>query len=247
MSISGFFGKNNLSRISVEVGFPEEVYAGNPFPLRVTIRNGRRFLPAFLMRVRLGGEEVFFPFVDTGHEAAKYVTLTCRERGVFEIREPVIFSVFPFSFFSRYKKLQNTFQSVVYPGLKACDLETLYESNVRPKGEKTSDRSGYESDMISIRAYVQGDPVKYINWKATAKTGALKTKELSSLIFQPVVIDFEKINIGDLEEKLSCVAYTIFHLLRKNIPIGLKIKENLYAPDTSSAHKRNMLRELALY
>jgi uncharacterized protein (DUF58 family) len=247
MSISGIFGKNNLSKISVELGFPEEVYAARPLPVRVTLRNGRRFLPAFLMRVKFEEHEVFFPYVDTGGEAIKHVTLTCRKRGLCEFRDPVISSVFPFSFFSRYKKLKKTFQLVVFPELKRCDLAVMYDQNSRLKGEKTSEKTGYESDMISIRQYVLGDPVKYINWKATAKTGELKTKELSALTFEPVVIDFEKVGIKDVEEKLSCIAYTVFHLFRKNIPIGLRIKETLFEPGTSTAHMRTMLKELALY
>jgi uncharacterized protein (DUF58 family) len=94
---------------------------------------------------------------------------------------------------------------------------------------------------------VRGDPLKYIHWKATAKTGKLKTKELSSLAHRPVIIDFEKVSITNIEERISSVAYAIVQFCKNNIPIGLKINGNLYLPDVSPAHKINLLRELALY
>jgi uncharacterized protein (DUF58 family) len=94
---------------------------------------------------------------------------------------------------------------------------------------------------------VRGDPLKYIHWKATAKTGKLKTKELSSLAHRPVIIDFEKVSIANIEERISSIAYAIVQFCKNNIPVGLKINGNLYLPDVSSAHKINLLRELALY
>ena len=131
--------------------------------------------------------------------------------------------------------------------LKPCDLSSLYEQEKKRRGEKISDRLGYESDIVSIREYVRGDPLKYIHWKATAKTGKLKTKELSSLAHRPVIIDFEKVSIANIEERISSIAYAIVQFCKKNIPVGLKINGNLYLPDVSSAHKINLLRELALY
>lgn len=86
---------------------------------------------------------------------------------------------------------------------------------------------GYESDVIHP-GICHGDPVKYINWKATAKTGELKTKELSSLTYQPVVIDFSAIKIKDTERKISCIAYAVVQLTRKNIPIGLGLHSGVH-------------------
>ena len=136
---------------------------------------------------------------------------------------------------------------MVFPELVKCDLISLYERGRRIKGEKTSDKSGFESEIVSIREYFYGDPIKYINWKATAKTGALKTKELSSLLHQPITIDFDKVLINNVEEKISCISYSIIQLIKRKMPVGLKIKDNMYEPGTSHSHKINMLKELAMF
>ncbi len=101
--------------------------------------------------------------------------------------------------------------------------------------------------MVSIREYVRGDPLKYIHWKATAKTGKVKTKELSSLTYQPIIIDFEGVPIQNMEEKISSIAYTVVQLSKKHIPVGLRINGSLYPPHVSPNHKASLLRVLALY
>jgi uncharacterized protein (DUF58 family) len=247
MSISGVFGKSNLSKISFTVDIPQEIYAGTSVPLKITLTNNRKFLPAFLIRLTTDAFEVFFPFTNVRSALSLYTDISFETRGHHTIDNIRINSVFPFNFFTRFKDIHHAYHCIVFPVLKACDLSSLYEQEKKRRGEKISDKLGYESEIVSIREYVRGDPLKYIHWKATAKTGKLKTKELSSLAHRPVIIDFEMISIVNIEERISSVAYAIVQFTKKNIPVGLKINGNLYLPDVSSAHKLNLLRELALY
>jgi len=247
MSISGIFGKTNLSRIDFTMDLPQEIYAGAPFPLKITLENKRKLLPAFLLRLKTDRFETFFPFVNTRSASSLYAGIAFEKRGYYRINNPYIYSVFPFNFFTRFKGLDRAFNCIVFPALKPCELSSLYQQEKKRKGERLSDKIGYESDLVSIREYVRGDPLKYIHWKATAKTGKLKTKELSSLSHRPIIIDFEKVSIANIEEKISSLAYIIVQLSKKNIPVGLKINGRSYPPDVSPAHKISMLRELALY
>jgi uncharacterized protein (DUF58 family) len=253
MAVSGFFGKRNLEKIDLWIDLPEEIYAGTSVPVRVIIRNNRRFLPAFLMRVHVEGGEILFPFVEVRTEGVRYLSLSFPQRGRSEIRNIYLSSVFPFNFFIRYRPLPAVFEALVFPRARKCDSLRAFETGRRSRGEQTSDRTGYEADIISLRDYIEGDPLKYIHWKATAKTGRLKTKQLSSLSHQPVVIDFDTLAIGNLEEKISCVTYVLLKLLKRNVPVGLKIGGALYKP-FSRAHKERsktlkfaMLTRLALH
>ena len=247
MSISGIFGKSNLSRITFALEAPQEIYAGSPFPLTVTLKNPRRLLPAFLIRLRTDSFEAFFPFVNNGEKASAYPTLKIEKRGLHRIENTFLFSVFPFNFFTRFRKLSLFLDLIVFPSLTPCDLSAVYDENRKLQGEKYSEKIGYEADIVSIREYVRGDPLKHIHWKATAKTGKLKTKEHASLSYEPVIIDFDKILIKDIEERIRCVAYTIVRLCKKGVPVGMKIKDTFYAPDISQHHKITLLRKLALY
>ena len=247
MSISGFFGKANLSKLELFIEFPQEVYAGNQFPVKIIMRNQRKFLPAFLVGLSAERISALLPFTPNRGESSLYTSITFPKRGLYTIDKPFVSSVFPFNFFTRFKKLYQTYTITVLPSLKPCDLASLYQKERKTKGEKTSDKIGFDTDIISIREYVRGDPLKYIHWKATAKTGKLKTKEHSSLSYQPVTIEFDKVLVKDIEERISCVAYTIVQLIKNNVPVGLKINGRLYPPDITAAHKLNILKELALY
>lgn len=247
MAISGFFGKRNLSKIDIEVEYPQEIYANKEFPLKIKLKNNRGFLPVFLMRVRIEQYETLFPFIDKKSYAVKYTNVSFEQRGKYEIKNVHICSVFPFNFFIRCKRLNKSFESIVFPEPKRCELLSSLENERISKGERHLDKAGFESEILSIREYIHGDPFKHINWKATAKTGELKTKELSSLAFQPIVIDFEKSTVKNMEERISCITYTILQLLKKSIPVGLKIGDKFYRPDASNAHKISILKELALY
>jgi uncharacterized protein (DUF58 family) len=247
MSISGFFGKANLAKLDLGIGYPDEVYAGSRVPIKVTVENRRKFLPAFLIGLYADRISVLIPFTPGKSASSVYTSVTFPERGLYTIAEPYISSVFPFNFFTRFKTVHSTSDIIVLPRLKVCDLANLYRKERRLRGERMSEAIGYDADVVSIREYVRGDPVKYINWKATAKTGKLKTKELSSLSYQPVIIEFENVLIRDIEERISCIAYTIVQLLRNNVPVGLNINGRTYPPDITAAHRLNMLKELAMY
>ncbi len=47
MGISGFFGRKNIDKLQIEPEFPEEIYAGVETPVRIVIKNQKRFLPSF--------------------------------------------------------------------------------------------------------------------------------------------------------------------------------------------------------
>ena len=247
MGISGLFGKNNIERIDVGVELPSEVFAQTEFPMKVKLRNRRRFLPAFLVSVRVGDREALFPFVGAGREEAEILNAVFKRRGRHALRDIHVCSVFPFNFFVRCRRVPRSPEVIVFPKAKTCALWSSFEKEARKKGETSSGKTGHEGEIVSFRNYAQGDPVKYIYWKASAKTGDLKTKELSSTVRQPVVIDFDGIQMGDIEEKLSCVTYTVLKLFRQNTPVGLRIGGNLFRAGLLASHRTRLLRELALY
>jgi uncharacterized protein (DUF58 family) len=115
------------------------------------------------------------------------------------------------------------------------------------RGEHPQERPGFDGDILSIRDYLTGDSVRYINWKASARSGALKTNVLSSGLTEPLIIEFEKVLIADLELKLSCLTFLISSQHRKNRAIGLKLGGRYFPPSTTKEHKLRLLRELAVY
>lgn len=247
MVISGLLGKANISGIDVEIEPPAEIYANRPFPLKIGVINKRRYLPGFMFRVHVEGESAFLPFVSVMSESSVYVNFTFEKRGRHSIDELYLCSAFPFNFFVRCRKIKKSFDFVVFPEPKKCQLASYFQERARTSGELPVSKAGFYPEMISIRDYISGDPLRYINWKATAKTDKLQTKELSSASFNPIVIDFDDIDMKILEEKISCITYTVLQLYKNGMPFGFKIRDKLYLPEATNSHKNTVLNELALY
>jgi uncharacterized protein (DUF58 family) len=245
--ISGIFGRKNLRGIDVSLEFPDERFAETDIPIGIKLTNKRKFVPAFLIRIWIDDKEVLFPVVGARSSALLYLNMAFENRGMHLITEIVVASVFPFNFFTRYRRLPQNLELTIFPKLRRCPLNYLLASRTRWKGDSSADVPGYDSDILSIRDYVSGDPVKYISWKATAKTGVLKTKELSAVASPNIVIDFDKLEKHDLEETISHVAFMIVKLIQSGTAVGLIINGETHTPDFSSSHKLALLTRLALH
>jgi uncharacterized protein (DUF58 family) len=204
-------------------------------------------MPTFLITARVGEGEAFFPYIAADSTVSRILPLRFDKRGITKAGEIVVSSNFPFDFFRRYRRIRKEVVITVYPKPLRCDLTPFQERGDRFKGEKELNKPGYDSDIISIRDYVHGDPLKYISWKSTAKTGSLKVKELSTIERRQVTIDFDIFEKGDLERALSCTAFVVISLLHLKIPVGLRIGGEVLAPGLSTVHRRNVLVRLALY
>jgi hypothetical protein len=188
MGISGFFGRRNLMNLRVGISAPDEIYAGTAIPVKFVLTNRKRFMPSFLIKVKLGGTETLLPVVAKEGKAAGLATMAFQSRGRHRIDDVYISSVFPFNFFIRFRRIDQDLDVIVFPAVKKCSIGGLIGRGERSKGDRTLDKTGFEAEMLSIRNYKYGDPQKYIHWKASARTGELKTKEFSSLAHSPLLL-----------------------------------------------------------
>jgi uncharacterized protein (DUF58 family) len=247
MGTSGLFGKRNLSAITLSFVFPREVFAHRDFTLAVHLKNNRSILPVFLMHVVVGNKSVLFPFINVRSEGIAYVSFTFEKRGVQTVGNVYLTSAFPFSFFIRATKINATFETLVFPEPIECAVLAPQNEEWRRKGGYSASGFGDSHELAAIREYAPGDPLKYINWKATAKTGKPKTMLFSAMSQQPVVVDFDKIEIRGLEEKISCITFTILDFMNKGIPVGVCFSHRVFSPSLSEPHRFAIMRELALY
>ena len=248
MLVSGIFGRRNIYQSDVRMDFPNEVFARTESLARVTAVNRRKWVPSFLITMSVEESKAFFPFVEAGSEESRTMPVRFENRGWHRIERITVSSTFPFNFFTRFRQVKKEFSLVVYPKPVRSGLAQVLGSQARSRGEEPMNKQGYDSDILSIRDYVSGDPPKYISWKSTAKTGTLKTKELSAISRREVLIDFDRLDKGgDVERALSRVTYLVLSLMRSGVPVGLIIEGDELAPALSPAHKKTLLTRLALH
>jgi uncharacterized protein (DUF58 family) len=247
MLVSGIFGRKNIYGIEIALEFPAEAFAKTDIPVGVKVVNKRKLIPAFLIKVIIEGREVFIPFVKAGGEEVALLNMRFEQRGSHEVGGIYVSSVFPFNFFTRFRRIRKKFDLIVFPKPQKSPMGVEQNRQTRSKGDVSCNALGHDSDVMSIRDYVTGDPLKYISWKSTAKTGHLKTKELSSIELRNAMIDFDAMDKRNLEDAVSCATYMVLRLMKLNIPVGLVIGGETLKPSASAAHRLKMLTKLASY
>lgn len=220
MAISGFIGKRNIEKLEVRLEFPQEIYANVEFPLKIILLNHKRFLPVFIVRVNFREFSVLFSKPVNVQE--KIIMAKIDKRGEYRIDSVDFCTVFPFNFFKRCVKNKVSFEKIVFPQPKRCEFVENGIHDFKKRGESQMDKSGYEGDIIGVRDYSPGTPIRYIHWKASAKLDSFKAKEFSQSKSNPVIIDFEAIQSKSFEEKLSCITFLVIN--SRNAPEDVFIK-----------------------
>jgi uncharacterized protein (DUF58 family) len=110
------------------------------------------------------------------------------------------------------------------------------------------DKLDAERDVAGVRPYAEGDPMRVIHWKSTARTGRLKSRMYDdSGETGTRVIDLDALVAAGKERGLSAASYEISLAIKSGAPIGLKDGDAVWPPSGSRSDKLYMLTSLALY
>ncbi|WP_460180444.1 DUF58 domain-containing protein [Thermodesulfovibrio sp. TK110] len=243
MALSGIVAFFNLKNIDVSITPSQDIFALKPANFRIRAKN-RYFFGLFLLRIKVFNEEAVISYLKG--ERISIVNLTFPERGRHSINEVTISSYFPFYFFRRTRNVPVNLEFTVFPYPLKCDISFLVSDGKTKIDSIISKGKSYEGEITGVRDYTLGDPIKYIHWKATAKTSSLKTKEFTPPSGNPVVVNLSDFS-GNLEEKISKATYALIELTKIGNPAGLKIGNEFYPPETGQSHLRRMLYALAVY
>jgi uncharacterized protein (DUF58 family) len=142
-------------------------------------------LPDIRLRLRRPAEpvppifdgSVYFPYLPARTSTSAEVELRFLRRGRYAQKSFRLATRFPFSFLVKTREVPLQRELIVYPAVDPSDdtLEMLplitgeFEIFVRGRG----------NDLYRIREHIPGDPVRHVDWKATAKTGELKVREFT--------------------------------------------------------------------
>jgi uncharacterized protein (DUF58 family) len=203
------FAANLISRISladvsVQLRFPDHIFAGEPANLSVTVTNHKRVLPTYSLLVEAlpAGDEPRDKGADKEHTpsggtdgngewglgklahfllvpgqagARQRIEHRFDRRGVYPITSFRISTKFPTGFFKKWRKIEASGEIVVYP--KPRPLDDLYQTLPMLAGQISSHLRGTGDDLYGIRRYYSTDHMRHIDWKATAKSRELMVRD----------------------------------------------------------------------
>lgn len=121
-------------------------------------------------------ESAYFPLLPPGTQLRAEVKLNFRKRGRYQEK----FSLstrFPFAFLVKTRRMALSQEVLIYPELTTSD--EIVELLPVLSGKIEAYLKGVSADLYRIREYLPEDSARHVDWKATAKSGALKVREYS--------------------------------------------------------------------
>jgi uncharacterized protein (DUF58 family) len=184
--VSGVLSQLVLTGLEMRIELPEHVFAAQPIRALIELRNEKQHLPSFSLRVvgedkksraQILTRPVYFPYVPRRQTVEQGVELVFPRRGVYRQESFGIRTRFPFGFLQKTRRVNSDLELVVYPRVEPT--EEFYEVLPLVSGELESFSRGRGHDLYAIREYQPTDSARFVDWKASAKTGALKVREFT--------------------------------------------------------------------
>ena len=264
-----------LRDLVVSARFPDHIFAGEAAPVIVTLRNAKRLLPSFSVLIEARGPSAvkvarkkrmpnrqrfskralaYFTYVPRRAAAEQRVEQLFASRGHVLITGFELSTRFPFGFFRRRRRLRaRDVDIIVYPKPeKISDELHLLPMNV---GQHAVARRGAGHDLLTLRDYLPQDDLRYMDWKATARSGHLIVREFTAEDERRVTIAFDTRPADETEEKsraarfergVILAASLIKHFISERAEVRLVLSDEAGSYGTGPEHLYDCLRRLAL-
>jgi uncharacterized protein (DUF58 family) len=224
--------------IKAERLLPDKLSNGDENPIEIQIANNY----LFNAKVRLIDELPFqFQKRDFGllstikSGGAKSYSYQVRptERGVYSFGSLNVFASSPIGFLAKKYRFDNSKEVPVYPSflqLRKYDL-IAFTNRLFEYGLKKIRRIGHTMEFEQIKDYIQGDDIRNINWKTTAKRGQLMVNQFQDEKSQPIYSVIDKGRVMKMPfEELSLLDYAInATLVISNIAIKKNDKAGMFS------------------
>ncbi|MFB3776440.1 MAG: DUF58 domain-containing protein [Bryobacteraceae bacterium] len=231
LMVSNLISRLSLAGLELDFRMPEHVSARRKFPARILVRNSKRWMPSFSIRLAGIGDSVFsslyFPVLPGGKELSQTVEVEFRRRGVHREDGFQFSTAFPFGFLERRAQVSLRREILVYPCMNPRpDLDDLVSVM---SGEAAAHYRGRGHDFYRIRPYELFESSRHVDWKATARTGALQVREfareqepLVEILFD---IDAPAGRQAWFEHAVDCCAYLVWHLTLREARVRFLTQE----------------------
>ncbi|WP_166919418.1 DUF58 domain-containing protein [Flavobacterium poyangense] len=229
-----------LTRTGIEASrnTPEKLSNGDLNPIRITIKNQY----TFTVSVKII-DEIPFQFQVRDFKIVKTIKASAQEdigydlrpteRGEYYFGNLNIYVSSPLKLISRRFTFDKGQMVPTYPSyiqLRKYDLFAI-SNNLFQYGIKKIRRIGHTMEFEQIKEYVQGDDLRTINWKATAKKNALMVNQFQDEKSQSVYLAIDKGRVMQMPfNGLSLLDYAINStLVLSNVILKKQDKAGIFA------------------
>jgi len=272
--VGGVAARASLRDLIVSARFPDHIFAGEAAPVIVTLRNAKRVLPSFSILIEARGPTssepgkqsnrrrlrfskrplAYFTYIPRRAAAEQRVEQLFANRGHVLINGFELSTRFPFGFFRFRRRLRaRDVDIVVYPKPKPVGDELHLLPTYA--GRMISTRRGAGQDLFSLRDYQPQDDLRYIDWKATARSRNLTVREFTAEDERRITIalDTRDLSGADRENFLARfeagvvqAASLLKHFVDERADVRLMLGADRGRYGSGLKHLYDCLRRLAL-
>ena len=235
----------DLRSVRADAEFPERVFRGGPFVLRVRLRNEGRF-SCWLPAIRWGrGQACCLDRLDPGAEGGAALDVVLPHRGRNSLDGLRLATSFPFGLIELSRTLAGAVGTAL-PRPREVRSPVELSADVTESGERKP-RKGAGDELYGIRGYDPSDDARLINWKLTARTGKVLVNEYEGLGGSKVTVRVSADGTDDSsEDAVVEAASACRHFIDRGGTVRLVTREGEVGPGQGLAHLDRLLEALAL-
>lgn len=264
----------SLRDLIVSARFPDHLFAGEPSPVIVTVRNKKNLLPSFSVQVEARSKEgegekrgaksqpsflqsalAYFAYVPHRAAVEQRVEHLFPRRGHLLVTGFDLFTSFPFGFIRHRRRLRaRNVDIIVYPKPEPID-DALHLLPMNA-GRIAAARPGAGYDLLRLRDYQPQDDLRRMDWKATARTGGrLIVREFMAEDERRVHVALDTTHppaadpsdfAGRFEKGVTLAASLVAHFIRENAEVRLTLGAESGNFGSGPDHLYHCLKRLAL-
>ncbi len=199
----------NLKKLNVKFELEEPVFAGTPTSMKLNVTNNKTLLPSFSFRFSISmpeSDELYIESIKPTKSETKSQRIVFNHRGLYTIRDTILYTEFPFIFFSFKKRPEGEAKVLVYPLIYDLSNEMTVLTTNTDTGNKP--KIGLGEDFFMVRRFRFGDETRSIHWKATARTGKIMVKEFHMNEPEKVTILLDNLYYNKEEQFEKAISFT---------------------------------------
>ncbi len=185
-------------KVRLKATFAPRVCAGETMPVDVEVEQLGRLaqIELFALAHKLPAavdaepdDGVALPILRRGQKARVRLGLKCNKRGVYELRGFRAESGFPFGLLRAARVFKETTALVVYPRFQPLGrMDLPVGMKHHPGGVLLASQLGESFEFIGDREYREGDNIRDIDWRATARLNRAIVREYREEYFMRVAV-----------------------------------------------------------
>ena len=232
-----------LSGLRMDAARATPVFAGEDLVFRLHVSNTDGRDRMTLTGALAEGGSVDCIDLPGGETGALLLRVPTERRGWVRLPAFKLESRYPMGLFRAWTWFFPTERGVVYPrpAINPPPLPNL------GRGHDGKAERGDGDQVHGLRKYREGDPLRRVAWRTSARHDELFTREMETPMQEACVLDFNRLDGNDTEARLSILTAWVIQADHPQLTYSLNLPGAEGDPGNGSVHRAACLERLALY